>query len=91
MKLSQKLTFSGKRSHNTLYIFKLFESIVPEIVPKVIPEIVTEIVPEFVPETYFEERYLGGKRCGTKEATTLWIYSSSLTLFKAAGWTLGPR
>ena len=75
------------RHCNTSDIFKLFESIVPEILPKVIPE----IVPKIVPETHFEERYLGGKRWGTKEATTLWIYSSSLTLFKAAGWTLGPR
>ena len=33
-------------------------------------KIISEIIPEIVPKTYFEESYLGGKRCVTKEAST---------------------
>ena len=54
--------------------------IVLEIVLEIVPDIIKEISPEIVPETYFEERYLGGKRCGNKEVTTLSTYSSFLTL-----------
>ena len=35
---------------------------------KIISEIVPKIVPNIVPKTYFEERCLGGKSCGTKDS-----------------------
>ena len=50
---------------------KTSRQIVPKIVPKTDLKIISEIIPKIVPKTYFEESYLGGKRCGgTKEATT---------------------